>query len=362
MRMTSIETFLYITWIDLFENELGFRVERRVGEGSWELVETLPAMAGGWGYWGQRVPAAARYRVTALLEGRSIPLHSPGNETEIAIDPTPANPPTIQIDQSEPVRGAAQVSVQNAEPAVAVTYAFEGGRFARVTGGGTFSTTLPAQHLVDGRRQLQVFIEKSPGLTVSRIRFLQVDNPAPAVAFYHYVSGDTSSLDPPLALSAQATSDAGITAVEFFINGASMHVANTTYPGTSQYIFRVNRETLLPGSNVFRVVATDNTNATVAMEGSYLVDAAPTLNVTGLIDGMIASGSTLRISGNFSDDDAGANLTIDVGNRRVLRTLNSPFAVDFPLAGVPPGEHSVNLRVQDSLSRVTSRRYRIIVP
>jgi hypothetical protein len=361
LRMFSIETLLSITWIDLLENEQGFRVERRIGEAGWEVVETLPAMSGGLGYWGRQVPEAARYRLTAMLDGRSIPLHSPGHETEFAIDPAPANPPIIQLDQSEPVRGAARVSVLNAEPAAAVSYALAGGMFARVTGGGTFPATLPAQRLLDGARQLQVYIEKSPGLTISRIRFLQVDNPLPAVAFY--VTAEAPPIiDGGLSLVAQASSDAGISAVEFFINGASVHVAHAPVPGTHLYDFPVDRATLPPGENLFRVVATDSTNATVAMERTYPVDAPPTLNVIGLTNGMIASGNALRISGTFSDDTTGSNLRIDVDNRLVLRTLNSPFGVDFPLTGVPPGQHSVYFRVQDSSGKVTSRYYTFVVP
>jgi len=361
LRITSIESSLQILWLDFFENELGFRVERRVGEGNWELVESLPAMSGGYVYSGPRSTEPTRYRVMALLDGRSIPLHSPGGETEFIVDPTPANLPTIQVDQTEPLRGAVQVSVQNAAPATAVRYTFGSGTFARATGTGAFSATLPAQHLLNGPQALQVYIEKSAGLTHSRIRSLQADNPAPAIVLYvgteplPIIEGNLSSI-------ARASSAAGINAVEFFINGASVHVAHSTVAGTDQYVFPVDRATLPPGENVFRAVATDGANDTVAMEHPYWVNAVPTLNVTGLSNGMIASGTVLRISGTFSDDAAGANLAIDVDNRRVLRTLNSPFAVDVPLAGMAPGEHSAFFRVQDSNGRVSSRYYRFTVP
>jgi hypothetical protein len=358
VSMLFTGTVLWIDWIDLFDNELGFQVERRVGAGSWEMVESLPAINGSSGHWGRTVPVAASYRVTVVLQGRSIPLHSPGHETEIAIDPAPSNPATIQINQTEPVRGAVQVSLQNAGPAAGVTYTLEGAMFAHVTGGGTFAATLPAQHLVSGQRELLAFIEKSPGLTLSLVRTLQVDNPAPAVL----LTFNTSIPFSGLTLSARASSDAGITSVQFFLNGASVHVANAPAPTTEQYAYSVDLSTLMPGTNVFRAVATDSTTATVAMERTYTVDAAPTLNVTGLFDGMIASGNSVRIAGEFSDDAAGANVTIDMGNLRVMRTRNSPFAVDFSLAGVSPGEHTVNIHVQDSLGQTASRHYRIIVP
>jgi hypothetical protein len=291
VRMLLNGTVLAIEWTDLFDNELGFQVERRVGAGSWEIVESLPAMSGGSGFWSRSVPIAASYRLTATLQGRSMPLHSPGNETEIAIDPAPSNPATIQIDQAEPVRGDLQVSLQNAGPAIAVIYTFEGAALARVTSGETFAATLPAQHLVDGRRELHAFIEKTPGLTLGYQRILQVDNPAPAVVFFFastYPSGTTH-------INAKASSDAGITSVEFFVNGASVHVASAPVPGTDQYNYPVDISTLQPGTYVFRVVATDSTTATVAMERTYTVNAAPTLNVTGLFDGMIVSGDSVMI-------------------------------------------------------------------
>lgn len=271
MQMLFTGTVLWIDWIDLFDNELGFQVERRVGAGSWEIVESLPAITSGPGHWGRTVPVAAAYRVSVVLPERTIPLHSAGAETEIAIDPAPSNPATIQIDQSEPVRGAVQVSVQNAGAAAGVTYTLNGAFIARVTSGGTFAATLPMERLVDGQRELFAFIEKSPGLTLSLVRTLQVDNPAPAVLL-------TFVTTPPLEilyLNARASSDAGITSVQFFVDGAQVHVDYTPAPGTNQYAYGVELWTLSPGTHVFRVVATDSTNATVAMERTYSVGAAP---------------------------------------------------------------------------------------
>ena len=283
-------TVLAISWIDLFDNELGFQVERRVGEGDWETVESLRAVNGGTVYWDRSVPVAASYRVTVTLQGRSLPLHSPGHETEIAINPAPSNPPTIQIDQTEPVRSAVQVSLQNAGPGLGVTYTLDGALIAHVTGGGTFPATLPVQHLVDGQRQLYAFIEKSPGLTLGYWRTLQVDNPAPAVLL-------TFNTSPPstfLTLTARASSDAGITSVEFFHNGASVRVASAPVPPTDQYAYGVDVTTLQPGTHLFRVVATDSTNATVAMDRTYTVDAARTLNFTGVFEGMIVTGNSIQ--------------------------------------------------------------------
>lgn len=263
---------LAIDWFDLFDNELGFQVERRVGAGSWEIVESFPAMNGADGFWYDSVPVAASYRVTVVLQGRSIPLHSPGHETEIAIDPAPSNPPTVQIDQPEPVRSAVRVSLQNAGPGAAVIYTIDGGAFARATGGGTFAATLPAQQLVDGQRELYAFIERTPGLTLGYRRTLQVDNPAPAVLFFFNTTVPSNGR---LGLSARASSDAGILSVEFFLNGASVAVRYAPVPTTDQYAYGVDLSTLPVGPNVFRVVATDSTNATVAMEQTYTVNAAP---------------------------------------------------------------------------------------
>ncbi len=351
---------LVITWVDMFEDELNYRVERRVGEGSWELVDTLRPMEGGETFWVRTVPASARYRVMATLEERSLPLHSPGNETEIAIDLAPSNPVTIQIDQAEPIRGAARVSVQDAESALSVSYSLDGTQFARVTGGGTFAATLPAQQLVDGTRQLRAFVEMTPGLRVAWTRALQVDNPAAAILFHLVAPSPTPAH--PLQLVANASSDAGIASVEFFINGSSVHVASAPSSGSSEYVYDLDTTTLPPGVNVFRVVATDNATGTAEVERTYTVDAPATFDVTGLFDGMITSGDRVSIRGDFSDDLPGANLTIDAGDLGVLRTQTSPFAVDFALAGVPPGEHSVSIRLQDGYGRMTSRYYNVIVP
>ncbi len=363
MVMTLGTSQLSINWIDRFDNELGYKVERRVGDGSWEVVEALPALDGERGEWTRFGPATGRYRVTVTLQGRSLPLHSSGGETEIEINTDPARPlPTIAIDQAEPIRGPVQVSMENVGASLGVYYLLDTAVLAHVTSGATFAYTLPAQQLVDGTHTVVALVEKSPGLMLIAARQVQVDNPAPAVLL---ALNSPQTADDPLVMRAMASSDAGIGSVEFFVNGNSVQVVSTPEiqgPYRGQYLYSLDPTALPPGPNVFRVVATDSTTATAAMEEIATIDLVPKLNVTGLFDGMIASGRSVNITGEFGDDTAGATLTITASDLRVLRTQTSPFAVIFSLDGVPPGEHSVSIRVQDRYGKVNSRYYRVIVP
>lgn len=352
---------LTINWVDLFDNELGYDVERRIGEGNWELVEALPAMQGGLGYWSRTADVSARYRVSVDLGEYSLPLQSTGGEADIYIDVGPSTSPiTIAIDRPEPVSGDVQVSMLNADSAQSVSYFLDQVQFALATG-GSFAATLPAQQLLDGQHSLVAIVEKSQGLLVFRRRQLQVDNPAPAVLL-NYVA--LRSPGEPLVLRAKATSDAGIASVEFFVNGNSVQVVSTPSSGGSpfpgEYVYSMDPTTLPAGENVFRAVATDNNTATASMERAVTLDLVPSLNVTGLFDGMITSGNSVNIQGDFSDETAGATLTISAGDRLVLRTQTSPFAASF--SDLAPGEHSVTVRVQDQQGKVNSRFYRVIVP
>lgn len=367
LRMTQVPgsagTQLVIDWVDRFDDERGYQVQRRIGDGNWEIVEMLPPIDTGPGVWGRAVTVSAHYRVLAVLEDRSLPLHSSGDESEIYIDVDPATPlPTIQLDQTEPVRGPLQVSMQNAEGALSVTYLIENASLAQSTAGGTFPATIPAQHLVNGSRALRAFVQKSPGLQFLIQRPLLVDNPTPAVQL-----GFTVPADPqwPLVIRARASSPAGIIAVQFFVNGDSVHVAiapesSGEYPG--EYIYRMDQTTVASGPTAFRAVATDGNGATAVMDYTFTINRNPSLNITGLFDGMIATGSTVSISGEFGDDAAGATLTISAGTVRLLSTQISPFRATLLLANVPAGEHSVTVRVRDVSGRVQALNYNIIVP
>lgn len=358
LRMLQNGQQLIINWVDLFDNERGYQLERRVGDGEWQIRSGLPAGNGGVSQWQMPIDASGSYRLVALLDGYSLPLHAAPNETEMPIE-LGSSPVSIDIDQTEPVRGNVQVSVQNAEPALSVTYTLDSVPVAQSTGGGTFTATLPAEHLVDGQRTLRAVVQKTQGLTISISRPLRVDNPDPAVLLNYSLSPRNANA--AVTLYAKASSDAGIVSVAFFANDNLLQVA--TAPSSSGwYVVELGRATLPTGETKFRTVATDNNGATVIMERTVTVDHFPSLDVSGLFDGMIAANGRVDVQASFGDDRAGATLTVTVGDRRLVQTQTSPLVGSYSLADVPPGEYPVIVRVRDTAGNVNLRLYRLIVP
>jgi len=359
LRIYQDDDALVIYWEDTFDNERGYQLQRRGDDGQWQAVGAIvPARNGGLLESLPVISTAGTYRFVALFENEVLPLHSASNETEFAIDPGPS-PMTITVDQSEPVRGDVQVSVQNAGPALSVIYQLDGIPVAESSSGGTFDATLPAQRLIDGPRTLTAIVQKTAGLWIFIDRPLQIDNPNPALA----MTANSSRFTPgaPIVLNARATARGGIASIAFFANDNPVAVVTTT-DTRGRYVADIPRAALPSGSNVFRAVATDNYGATVSMEQSFLIDHYPSLDVAGLVDGMIAANGRVDVQATFADDMPGATLTILVGEQRLVQTQTSPLNASYSLAGVAPGTYPLLVRVRDTTGKVDVRTYQLIVP
>jgi hypothetical protein len=349
---------LIIDWLDLFDNELGYQLQRRGADGEWQAVLTYGPGDGERMVWMPVIAASGSYRLVALLDDYSVPLHAGLNETEFPIDVGPSTM-TITLDQAEPVTGGVQVSMQNAAPALSVTYQLNGQPIAESTAGNAFTATLPAQHLLHGQHTLTALVQKTEGLFIFLDRPLQVSNPNPALLMN--VTQSSSDATAPLKMSARATSAAGIAMVEFFVNNTPVSVL-TTPDESGRYIVTIDRTTLPSGPNVFRAVATDYDGANVSMEQRFNINQWPSLQVTGLFDGMIAANGRIDVQATFGDDMPGATLTILVGQQRLVQTQTSPLNGSYLLEGIAPGQYSVLVRVRDATGKVNSRTYQLIVP
>jgi len=359
LRIYQDDDVLVIYWEDTFDGERGYQLQRRGDDGQWQAVGAVaPARNGGLLEWMPVISVTGTHRFVALFENDVLPLHSASNETEFTIDLGPS-PMTITVDQTEPVRGDVRVSVQNAGPALSVLYQLDGVSVAESTSGGTFDATLPAQYLLDGPRTLTALVQKTAGLWIFIDRPLHTDNPNPALV----LTASSSRIAPgaPIVLNAKATARGGIASIAFFANGNPAAVVTTT-DTRGRYVADIPRATLPSGRNVFRAVATDNYGATVSMEQSFSIDHYPSLDVTGLLDGMIATNGRLDVQATFDDDVPGATLTILVGEQPLVQTQTSPLNASYSLADIAPGTYPLLVRVRDTTGKVDARTYQLIVP
>ncbi|GFE84556.1 hypothetical protein GCM10011487_65560 [Steroidobacter agaridevorans] len=357
--MTQDRDVLILDWLDLFDNEREYRLERRlVGDTEWREVGTEAAGDGERMLWKPSIHVSATYRLVAVLNDHSVPLHAGPNETEFEID-LGASPSTISVDQAEPVSGSVQVSVQNAGPALSVTYYLDNAQVAQSTSGGTFTATLPTERLPDGQRALTALVQKTEGLGKFVYRPLQVANPAPALLLN--VTASSFDASAPVWMSAKTTSGPGIVQVAFFANDAPLAVV-TTPSVAHEYSFAVDRWALPSGPTVFRAVATDYNGATVSMEQRFTIDHFPSKQITGLFDGMIATDGRLDVQATFGDDAPGATLTILVGEQSIVQTQTSPLTASYSLADLAPGEYPMVVRVRDASGNANLSKFRLIVP
>jgi hypothetical protein len=200
----------------------------------------------------------------------------------------------------------------------------------------------------DGQHLVSALVHQSSGAILEVRRQITVDNPNIAVSLTSpYKSQNTNWVE----LNAVATADAGIHSVEFFVNGASVHVDTA-----SPYNYTLSAVGLPAGANLFKVIATDNAGDTAEATLQLMVDNWPTLTVTEPTQSII-TGGTLRVRGNLADDQPGATLKVSLGNVPILESSTpGQFSVDYSLAGLPPGTYTLTLEAFDAAQHYTRQR------
>lgn len=357
----DIPPILNITWLDLFDDEVSYKIERRIGDGPWAVLETLRAMDGGNASWQRSFDtAAATYRVSANFADFSLPLHAAPGEGEVHVE-APAQKPEIQVFPEQ--GGGLRVSVGHAAPAQAVDYFLGSPEFDRVlaahsSSGTDFSVTLPPERLVsDGRLNLSAAIRKSTSLTIQRSISLDPGYSGPAVLLGIAPATTSGSL----VLTARASALAGVRSVSFFANGQLLRELDTP-AASGNWVHFLDPATLPSTANTFTAVAAAIDGASASMAVAYTLEDTPTLSVEGIFDGMIATDRKINIRGTFGENMPGTVLTIERENRAtILRTGISPFNLEYSNDELVGG-WLVTLRAQSPGGKSTTRTYRIIMP
>jgi hypothetical protein len=348
---------LTITWTDTFSAETGYTVEAQSAGGAWQTLESLPAgQATGTPYeWKRVIDAPRTFRITATRSGYSVPLVTEGGQTEILVN-LASTPMTIEVDQTPPVRGTVQLSLANALDVHTVYYYVDFTRVGISTTAPQFPVSWNAGDMTDGDHLIVAVVSQSSGAAIEVRRPIVVDNPNVAISLRVAPTPDNPD---EVSMSGQVTANAGVRQIEFFANGAAVHVM--TNPPQS-YVHRISKAGLPSGTNVFRVVATDATGATAEATAQLLIDDPPVLTVTSPTDGAIVTNS-VRIAGTLTEDTSSVTMTISLGDLPIHTTSSvGAFGFDYSIAGLAPGEYNLFFRVRDGKGQQAYNVLRIIVP
>lgn len=348
---------LQIRWVDKFSAETAYRVERQTDGSTWELQESLPAGSGtGSAFtWQRTIDAAGTYRVVAQRDGYVVPLQTSGGVSNVPVDPL-ATPPELVIDQQDPVRGDAQLSVSGASTAYSVQYYVDLAFIGSSGTGPSFDVPWDSRTVPDGSHQLLANLIYESGLNVELRRSVTVDNPNIAVSLN--VLGQVERI--PLRVT--ATAAAGVQSVEFFVNGNS--VALLTQPtdpwNATHYDYYLETRGMPAGPATIRVVAIDNAGDQAEVTRQINIDNFAVISLQTPIDGAIVSG-TLEVLGTVTDDLPGTVLRVSLGDVQLIETTDSTFQRSYSLDGVPAGSYTLTVQASDSAGHNTIRQRQVVV-
>jgi hypothetical protein len=174
----SVNTnLLEITWNDTFTSESGFRVESRATGGTWQIEIATEAGNQTGFYWQDMIDASRTYRVIALLGGYTVPLQTPGGQTEIPVE-LAATPIAIQLDQTAPVHGIVQLSLANGDGIQEVSYEVNDTTIGTSTAGPNFPLSWNTGAVQDGPHDVRAVARKISGLSLFVRREVAVGNTA----------------------------------------------------------------------------------------------------------------------------------------------------------------------------------------
>lgn len=351
---------LTITWKDAFAAETGYTVEARAADGTWQVLESLPAgQATGTAYeWQRVINASTTYRVRATRDGYSVPLEIAADVPQIAVNLN--SQMAIEVDPAPPVSGPVRLSIENPVDVQAVTYYLDTQTINTSNTAPDFALNWNSIEFTDGEHLLQAAVQQTSGVSVELRRAIVVDNPATAISFDVFAR-DLGRL---VAFAGLATAEAGIQQLEFFANGAPIQVLSASGQTRFNYDFHLPRENLPGGTVTFRVVATDTNGLTVEATDQYEVDKTPQLTLTTPANGALVR-NTLRLEGTFSEDVSTATVTARLGDVVIMQLppqASGSFQFDYSLAGFPAGEYTLTVNVLDEGFQGQTVTRRVIVP
>jgi hypothetical protein len=340
-----------LTWTDTLPSASAYQIEQLGSDGTWAAIDSVPGHAASHQTlsWNRPVNITTTLRVEAMLSSYSVPLQTTSGQGTLHLV-VPATAPTITLSHDQPITGSVVVSISGGGTYSSVNYYVDLNGFASSTTAPTYAVTLDTRTLTAGSHLLLARLATSADAYIEQRLPVQVANSAVAVQIQ--VQGTTGTAVPVVVT---ASSDLGIHSVTASVDGASLGTVtapngcgSSSSSPCSLYGFTVNALSVGSGQHTFTAQATDAGNNTATASTTATFNNPPALNVTSPQDGALVYG-TLHLAGTFSSDKAGSvMLTATLGSLPLLTTSGSPFATDFNLAGVTPGDYTLTVTATDS--------------
>lgn len=355
-----------LTWIDSLPAGTTFDVQAQQADGSFTTVESI-AGAGGTGAslsWKRTISTSAVYRVQSVTSETRATLLTPQGQPTVRVE-VPSSPPTIAIDKTEPVAGAAQLSISNGFNYPSVTWYSDARLIGTGTGAGdpiAWATTSETNgsHLVLAR------IKTGTDSYTDVQRTIQTSNANLVVTTT--ISSNGTVID------TTASANAGIASVSATLDGRSLGTLTTPNgcrpfqcglgPDTVYSFYRFSLDPVATGSGDHTVVITavDKAGNSKSNTVTATISNFPTLQLTTpAASGTVVFG-TINVAGTaHTDKPAGIiNTTVSFGAVPILTSTNTSFSGSLNIAGLTPGPYTVTASVTD-VSKLTTVVQRTVI-
>ena len=182
-----------------------------------------------------------------------------------------------------------------------------------------------------------------------------VDNP-PSVSISSPADGATVS--GPVAITAIATDDNGVTQVEFFVDGTSIGVGTNGGDGWS---VTWDTTSVIDGSYTLSATATDTGGKTasdsisVTVQNGTTTDTPPTVSITAPADGATVSGS-VTVTADATDDNEGLQVEFFVGSTSIGidNDGSDGWTASWVTTDFSDGEYTVEATATDSIGQTAT--------
>ncbi len=230
-------------------------------------------------------------------------------------------------------------------------------RIAKYTSDGTFVTKwgtqgsgdlqfeCPNSIAVDSDFNIYVTDNCNSRVTILKSTWLpavEITNPA-----------DNSMLTEPVTIQATASSDIGISKVEFYINGVLVGEDTTN---SYEYFWDTSLE--VEGTHTIKVIAYNIQNITTESDEISVVvnnsgNEAPTVSITNPLDGEIIR-KWVDIEADASDDTGIARVEFYIADALVSIDTEAPYMYNWDTATVGDGQTEVKAVAYDGIAQNTS--------
>lgn len=353
-------SLLELTWLDKWQNEIGFKVEKyRESCDCWETAELL-AYSPESGLplsWKRNVSERTYYRVFAML---------PDGDALLKPGVVVANAdyhPTVVYDQSSPVVGLLNATISDPSTLISnITWYVD---LSHKCTGTEPSCRIDTTRMADGIHSVIVraMLQQSSYIDVESS--FSSNNPAQIVSpkiSQHIHTGSSSTTTPDIGdyeIQVSASDDTGISYLELQMDDMApirLTAPNSTwyrsqnyckvYPNNCKdknaYTWPLNN--LLPGSHFYTILAESNRGEKREIHSK--------LNVPISIDLLSPSnsdvkGNTLRVLGNIGTTNNPVRITVTLGSINVLDTTGKSFDTNIDMQNIAEGTYSLRITVKD---------------